>query len=53
MKCRYTLAASAEFDESVSYLLRHAPHVGGSLLTVSTLRSASFWNTHTPHSKPH
>ena len=29
MKCRYTLTASAELDESVSYLLRHAPHVAG------------------------
>jgi plasmid stabilization system protein ParE len=29
MKCRYTLTASAEFEESVSYLLRHAPHVAG------------------------
>ena len=29
MKCRYTLAASAELEESVSYLLIHAPHVAG------------------------
>jgi plasmid stabilization system protein ParE len=29
MKCRYTLAASAELDEGVSYLLIQAPHVAG------------------------
>jgi plasmid stabilization system protein ParE len=27
MKCRYTPTAAAEFDDSVGYLLKHAPHV--------------------------
>ena len=29
MKCRYTRNAEAEFEQSVEYLIEHAPHVAG------------------------
>jgi plasmid stabilization system protein ParE len=29
MKCRYTQVAEAEFEQSVDYLIEHAPHVAG------------------------
>ena len=29
MKCRYTLSAAGELDQSVDYLIEHAPHVAG------------------------
>ena len=29
MKCRYTRIAESEFEQSVDYLIEHAPHVAG------------------------